>query len=42
MQTDTVTQEKIDRCRPGAYKSIVDDFRDAAPRERMEYLLNTP
>jgi cysteine desulfuration protein SufE len=35
---DAVTQEKIDRC-PPALQEIVEQFREATPRERMEYLL---
>jgi cysteine desulfuration protein SufE len=35
MQTDTLTQEKIDRC-PPAIQAIIEEFREA---ERMEYLL---
>ncbi len=35
---DALTQEKIDRC-PPALQDIVEQFREATPRERMEYLL---
>ena len=35
---DALTQEKIDRC-PPALQEIVEQFREATPRERMEYLL---
>jgi cysteine desulfuration protein SufE len=35
---DAATQEKIDRC-PPALQEIVEQFREATPRERMEYLL---
>jgi cysteine desulfuration protein SufE len=35
---DTLTQDKIDRC-PPALQEIVEQFREATPRERMEYLL---
>ncbi len=38
MQTDTLTQQKIDRC-PPALQTIIEEFREATPRERMEYLL---
>ena len=38
MQTDTFTQEKIDRC-PPALQSIIEEFREVTPRERMDYLL---
>ena len=38
MQTDSLTQEKIDRC-PPAIQAIIEEFREAEPRERMEYLL---
>jgi cysteine desulfuration protein SufE len=38
MDTDTLTQNKIDRC-PPALQTIVEEFREATPRERMEYLL---
>jgi cysteine desulfuration protein SufE len=38
MSNDTLTQQKIDLC-PIALQSIIADFRDAAPRDRMEYLL---
>jgi cysteine desulfuration protein SufE len=35
---DALTQEKIDKC-PPALQEIVEQFREATPRERMEYLL---
>ncbi len=35
---DSLTQAKIERC-PPALQQIVTDFREATPRERMEYLL---
>jgi cysteine desulfuration protein SufE len=35
---DAATQEKIERC-PPALQEIVEQFREATPRERMEYLL---
>jgi cysteine desulfuration protein SufE len=35
---DTLTQDKIERC-PPALQEIVEQFREATPRERMEYLL---
>jgi cysteine desulfuration protein SufE len=35
---EPLTQEKIDRC-PPALQEIVESFREATPRERMEYLL---
>lgn len=38
MQTDTVMQDKIERC-PPALREIIEDFREAPPRDRMEYLL---
>lgn len=38
MDTDTLTQQKIDLC-PIELQSIIADFRDAAPRDRMEYLI---
>ncbi len=38
METNTVTQEKIEHC-PPALQAIIEDFRAAAPRDRMEYLL---
>lgn len=38
METNTVTQEKIEHC-PPALQEIIEDFRAAAPRDRMEYLL---
>jgi cysteine desulfuration protein SufE len=33
-----MTQTKIERC-PPALQQIVEEFREATPRERMEYLL---
>ena len=38
MQEDDTTQEKIDRC-PPALQAIIEDFRTADPRERLDYLL---
>jgi cysteine desulfuration protein SufE len=38
MEADTLTQDKIDRC-PPALQGIIDEFRSATPRDRMEYLL---
>ncbi len=38
MDTDTLTQQKIDLC-PIALQSIIADFRDVTPRDRMEYLI---
>jgi cysteine desulfuration protein SufE len=35
---DALTQEKIDHC-PPALQEIIEQFREATPRERMEYLL---
>jgi cysteine desulfuration protein SufE len=35
---DSLTQAKIERC-PPALQQIVEEFREATPRERMEYLL---
>lgn len=35
---DSSTQAKIDRC-PPALQEIIEQFREATPRERMEYLL---
>ena len=35
---DALTQDKIDRC-PPALQEIVEQFREATPRERMELLL---
>ena len=35
---ETATQTKIDRC-PPALQQIVEEFREATPRERLEYLL---
>jgi cysteine desulfuration protein SufE len=35
---DALTQEKIERC-PPALQEIVEEFREATPRDRMEYLL---
>jgi cysteine desulfuration protein SufE len=35
---ETATQAKIERC-PPALQQIVEEFREATPRERMEYLL---
>lgn len=39
MATDTLTQEKIERT-PPALQTIIEEFREAPPRERMEYLLD--
>lgn len=38
METNTLTQDKIERC-PPALQTIIEDFRAASPRDRMEYLL---
>ena len=38
MDTDSITQSKIDRC-PSALQKIVVEFREATPRERLDYLL---
>jgi cysteine desulfuration protein SufE len=35
---ETVTQAKIERC-PPPLQQIVEEFREATPRERLEYLL---
>jgi cysteine desulfuration protein SufE len=36
--TDSTLQERIDRC-PPALQTIIEEFRDAPPRDRMEYLI---
>lgn len=38
MDTDSSTLSKIDRC-PPALQQIIAEFREATPRERMDYLL---
>jgi cysteine desulfuration protein SufE len=38
MDTDSITQSKIERC-PPALQTIVAEFRAATPRERLDYLL---
>ena len=38
MDTDSSTLNKIERC-PPALQQIIAEFREATPRERMEYLL---
>jgi cysteine desulfuration protein SufE len=38
MQEDDTTQEKIAQC-PLALQTIIEEFRAAPPRERMEYLI---
>ena len=38
MDTDSITQSKIERC-PPALQNIVEEFREATPRERLDYLL---
>lgn len=35
---DTLIQDKIEQC-PPALQTIIEDFREAPPRDRMEYLL---
>lgn len=35
---DAATQQKIEHC-PPALREIIEQFREAAPRERLEYLL---
>lgn len=36
--TESTLQERIDRC-PPALQAIIEDFRAAPPRDRMEYLI---
>ncbi|MFO7632727.1 MAG: SufE family protein [Caldilinea sp.] len=36
--TETTTQDKIDHC-PPALQTIIEEFREAPPRDRMEYLI---
>jgi len=36
--TENTLQEKIEHC-PSALQAIIEEFRDAPPRERMEYLI---
>ncbi len=38
MTTETSLQEKIELC-PPALQAIIEEFREASPRDRMEYLL---
>ena len=38
MDTDSITQSKIERC-PPTLQTIVVEFREASPRERLDYLL---
>ncbi len=38
MDTDALTQSKIERC-PSALQQIIVEFRAATPRERLDYLL---
>lgn len=38
MDTDAITQSKIERC-PPALQQIIMEFRAATPRERLDYLL---
>ena len=38
MDTDAITLSKIERC-PPALQQIVEEFREASPRERLDYLL---
>ncbi len=37
-QMDALVEEKIERC-PTALQTIIEEFREAPPRDRMEYLL---
>lgn len=36
--TETIVQDKIDLC-PPALQAIIEEFREAPPRDRMEYLI---
>lgn len=36
--TETTTQDKIDLC-PPSLQTIIEEFREAPPRDRMEYLI---
>mgnify|MGYP002868072248 FL=1 len=36
--TESTLQERIERC-PPALQTIIEEFRDAPPRDRMEYLI---
>jgi cysteine desulfuration protein SufE len=36
--TETTVQDKIDLC-PPALQRIIEEFREASPRDRMEYLI---
>jgi len=36
--TETTIQDKIQRC-PPALQAIIEEFREASPRDRMEYLI---
>ncbi|MCS6827454.1 MAG: SufE family protein, partial [Caldilinea sp.] len=38
MTTETTLQDKIELC-PPALQAIIEEFREASPRDRMEYLL---
>lgn len=38
MTTETTFQDKIELC-PPALQAIIEEFREASPRDRMEYLL---
>ena len=38
MDTDSSTLNKIERC-PPVLQQIIEEFREATPRERMDYLL---
>lgn len=38
MTTETSLQDKIEQC-PPALRAIIEEFREASPRDRMEYLL---
>ena len=36
--TESTLQERIEHC-PPALQTIIEEFRDAPPRDRMEYLI---
>ncbi len=38
MSTEPIVQDKIDLC-PAALQTIITEFQEATPRERLEYLL---
>lgn len=38
MSTETTTEEKIEQC-PSRLQEIIAEFNEAAPRERLDYLL---